>query len=314
MEELKDSAAAVTEPVSEPMNDIDSIADAIGALSASDGDATPSDDVVSGDDVSGGDGAGDSAPIDRPAYVRPEGVAEDLWNGASDDVRAAFDGMSKAHADALSKETAERQRIQEAAIALREQQAKQTAEALDLMRLVVEAEYSGIDWDAIKAQDPQQYLALQDRFRQRVANIQRIQQENAAKVQEAQAIRQQQAAEACKAELDRVMPRIKAAVGAGFDAKAFHGRLSAYMDSIGIPKEAQSAMSKGYELEAVTKAMLWDEQASARSAAESKLAEAQKVTAPKRSHSERSAYASAREKLKRNPNSTEAVADLLGTF
>ena len=85
----------------------------------------------------------------------------------------------------------------------------------------------------------------------------------------------------------------------------------------GVPREAIGMMSKGYELELATKAMLYDRGLDARRAAAAKVAEAPKVQTP---HGAASAdgdgarLKAARAALNKNPNSTEALAALFAAM
>ena len=245
-------------------------------------------------------------------YPMPEGWEQAMWDGATAELRGKVDGMVKAHAEAMA---AKEKAMQEAAAQHREQAMRANAElqtSLGIMRRVVEGEFAGIDWAGLAKSDPALYVDLQGQYQQRMAAIQQMQQNVAA--QSAQ-IAQAQAAEAQKAmaaELAASLPRVKALVGAGYDGEKFRTELVGYLEKSGVPAEAIGMMSKGYELELATKAMLYDKSLEARKAATAKVAEAPKVQAPRGAGSvdDGDALAKARARLSRNPDSIDAQVAL----
>lgn len=245
-------------------------------------------------------------------YPMPEGWEQAMWDGATVELRGKVDGMVKAHAEAMA---AKEKAMQEAAAQHREQAMKANAElqtSLGIMRRVVEGEFAGIDWAGLAKSDPALYVDLQTQYQQRMGAIQQMQKNVAA--QSAQ-IAQAQAAEAQKAmeaELAASLPRVKALVGAGYDGEKFRTELVGYLEKSGVPAEAIGMMSKGYELELATKAMLYDKSLEARKAATAKVAEAPKVQAPRGAGSvdDGDALAKARARLSRNPDSIDAQVAL----
>ena len=245
-------------------------------------------------------------------YPMPEGWEQAMWDGATVELRGKVDGMVKAHAEAMA---AKEKAMQEAAAQHREQAMKANAElqtSLGIMRRVVEGEFAGIDWAGLAKSDPALYVDLQNQYQQRMGAIQQMQKNVAA--QSAQ-IAQAQAAEAQKAmeaELAASLPRVKALVGAGYDGEKFRTELVGYLEKSGVPAEAIGMMSKGYELELATKAMLYDKSLEARKAATAKVAEAPKVQAPRGAGSvdDGDALAKARARLSRNPDSIDAQVAL----
>lgn len=246
-------------------------------------------------------------------YPMPEGWEEAMWQGASAELRGKVDSMVKAHAEAIA---AKEKAMQDAAAQHREQVMKANAEmqtSLGIMRRVVEGEFSGIDWAGLSKNDPALYVDLQHQYQQRMGAIQQMQQNVAA--QSAQ-LAQAQAAEArqnMQAELAAALPKVKALVGAGFTNDGFRTDLVGYLQKAGVPMKAIGAMSRGYELELATKAMLYDKSFEARQAAAAKVAEAPKVQTPSGSASvdgDGARLKAARARLNKNPNSTAALAEL----
>lgn len=91
------------------------------------------------------------------------------------------------------------------------------------------------------------------------------------------------AAECCGAQ-DRVrkaIPEVKAIYGDGFEPKKYLSEVTDWMRAQGVPEGVFGQITKGYELKAITKAMLYDKMQEARKAAAKKLAESPKVQPPK---------------------------------
>lgn len=251
-------------------------------------------------------------PEPQVEYPMPEGWEQAMWDSATVELRGKVDSMVKAYAEAMA---AKEKAMQDAEAQHREHTMKANAElqtSLGIMRRVVEGEFAGIDWNGLAKSDPALYVDLQNQYQQRMGAIQQMQQNVAA--QSAQ-LAQAQAAEAQKAmqaELAASLPRVKALVGAGFDGNTFRSDLVGYLEKAGVPREAIGMMSKGYELELATKAMLYDKSLEARKAAAAKVAEAPKVQTPRGAGSadDGDALAKARARLSRNPNSFEAQVKL----
>ena len=114
---------------------------------------------------------------------------------------------------------------------------------------------------------------------------------------------------------EAVLPRIAELVGEGFERKAFREEMAEYLLKSGVPMEALRAMSRGYELEICTKAMLFDKMQKRRAEAEAKLADVPAVLSPRRSgREEGDRLGRARAALNKNPNSTEALAALFAAM
>ncbi|MBR5184936.1 MAG: hypothetical protein IKW19_01435, partial [Akkermansia sp.] len=114
---------------------------------------------------------------------------------------------------------------------------------------------------------------------------------------------------------EAVLPRIAELVGEGFERKAFREEMAEYLLKSGVPMEALHAMSRGYELELCTKAMLFDKMQKRRAEAEAKLADVPSVLSPRRSgREEGDRLGRARAALNKNPNSTEALAALFAAM
>lgn len=264
----------------------------------SDGETQPED---------GEDGPEGGEP--EPDYPMPEGWEDAMWQGAPVELRGKVDAMVKAHAEAISaKEKAMREaEAQHKAQAMKANAEMQTS--LQIMRAVVEGEFRGIDWQGLAKTDPAMYVELQSQYQQRMGAIQQMQRSVA--LQSAQ-LAQAQAAEAqaeMQNELSAVLPKLKALVGAEYSGDKFRDDLAAYLGRSGVPAEAIGNITKGYELELATKAMLFDNFMEAKAKASAKVAEAPKVQAPRgvKSAGEGDALAKARARLDKNPNSGDAI-------
>lgn len=249
---------------------------------------------------------------EMPEYPMPEGWEEAMWQGIAPDVRGKVDGMVKAHAEVLA---AKEKAMREAEAQHKEQAMKANAEmqtSLNIMRAVVEGEFRNIDWAGLAKTDPAMYVELQQQYQQRMAAIQQMQRSVAE--QSAQ-LAQKQAAEAQAAmqnELAAVLPKVKALMGAGYSGESYRAELTQYLEKSGVPFEVIGMISKGYELELATKAMLWDKQQAAREAAAAKVASAPAVQAPRGAASDSGGdrLKQARARLERNPDSVDAIAAL----
>ena len=187
--------------------------------------------------------------------------------------------MQAAHKGALS-------RVDMAELARRDPQA--------LARLHATAHSNGQAMDALRGRSTQLERNLAN------AEAQRTGQRIASEVQDA---------------LEAVLPRIAKLVGEGFERKAFKLDIARYLLEQGVPAEAVRAMSRGYELELCTKAMLFDKMQGRRAEAEAKLADLPAVHSPRRAGlDEGDKLGRARAALNKNPNSTEALAALFAAM
>ena len=249
---------------------------------------------------------------DVPEYPMPEGWEEAMWQGATPELRGKVDSMVKAHADALA--------VKEKA--MREAEAKHRAEvmkansemqnSLNIMRSVVEGEFRNVDWKELAKSDPALYVELQQQYQQRMGAIQQMQM-NVAR--QSEQLAQAQAAEAqaeMQTELATVLPKVKALMGAGYNGEKYRAELAQYLEKSGVPMEAIGNITKGYELELATKAMLWDRQQAAREAAAAKVASAPAVQTPRGGVSDNGGdkLKHARARVERNPNDVDAIAAL----
>jgi hypothetical protein len=274
---------------------------------------------MEGTDPAPGEGeeqGGEEEKQDMPEYPMPEGWEDAMWQGMGADVRGKVDAMVKAHAEALaSKEKAMRDaEAQHKAQAMKANAEMQTS--LNIMRAVVEGEFRGIDWQGLSATDPAMYVELQKQYQQRMGAIQQMQQRVA---QQSAQLAQAQAAEAQAAmqnELATVLPKVKALMGAGYTGETYRAELAQYLEKSGVPMEAIGNITKGYELELATKAMLWDKQQQAREAASAKVASIPAVQSPRGAAAvdDGDRLKSARARLNKNPNSTEALAALFAAM
>lgn len=249
---------------------------------------------------------------EMPEYPMPEGWEEAMWQGATPEVRGKIDSMVKSHAEALAvKEKA----MREAEAQHRAEVMKANSEmqnSLNIMRSVVEGEFRNVNWQELAKSDPALYVELQQQYQQRMGAIQQMQRNVAA--QSAQ-LAQAQAAEAqadMQNELATVLPKVKALMGAGYTGDKYRAELTQYLEKSGVPMEAIGNITKGYELELATKAMLWDRQQAAREAAAAKVASAPAVQSPRGAVTDNGGdkLSKARARVERNPNDVDAIAAL----
>ena len=315
-----------TSPAPAELSTLDSVEDIVSALDGDDnaagdnaGDETEPKPGEQPDDAGqngAGEGQGQPAAPAEPAEVpMPEGFSADTWGKLAPDARSAVHAMAEAHAQALAQERqtvlterADRDNQINAAAAL-------LGQANQLIEELAKAEYAGIDWQALSEQNPSEYIRMAREMQKRTdavrafgARIQQTAQAVAAK-------RAQEYQQNLSAEYQTVEPKIRALIGDGYDGKKYTAEVYQYMKDAGIPDKAINSLSKGYELELVTKAMLYDRMSKARAAAAQKVAEAPKVQAPSGVRDESaSVQKQAFARFYKNPNSTDALAAALAAM
>ena len=304
---------------------LDSVDDIVSALDAGDnaagdnsGENAPKPDDRPDDSGQNGEGEGQGQPAapTEPAEVpMPEGFNADTWGKLAPEARSAVHAMAEAHAQAIAQE---RQTVLTER-ADRDNQINAAGTLLNnanqLLQMITDAEYRGIDWAQLSQTDPASYVQLSRQYAQRREAIQQL---GARVRQTAQAVaakRAQEYQQALSAEYQTVEPKIRALIGDGYDGKKYTAEVYQYMKDAGIPDKAINSLSKGYELELVTKAMLYDKMGKARAAAAQKVAEAPKVQAPSGVRDESaSVQKQAFARFYKNPNSTDALAAALAAM
>ena len=326
MSEELTNTAPETQPAPELGNesaqdaDLYSIDDIAGAFEKLDGES-PADGLESQEAEAGTEGEkpdqepvkDEEKPEEAPQDVpMPEGWEEAMWQGVSPEVRGkiAADVMAHAKAIAAEKEAAMKAVQQQEQFAANS--AAQIQQALATMKQIVDGEFAGVNWQALADTDPATYVRLQQGYNQRIGAIQALQQQVAAQMQADVQRRTAQEKREMDSEFAKVMPEIKAMIGASYNGKAFAADIAKYLSDQGVPKEAVDSISKGYELKMAVKAMLYDKIQAQRAEAAKKVAEAPKVQPPSGSAvaNNEGRAARARALLLKNPNSTEALAAL----
>ena len=304
---------------------LDSVDDIVSALDGDDnaagdnsGENAPKPDDRPDDAGQNGEGEGQgqpAAPTEPAEIPMPEGFSADTWGKLAPDARSAVHAMAEAHAQAIAQE---RQTVLTER-ADRDNQINAAGTLLNnanqLLQMITDAEYRGIDWAQLSQTDPASYVQLSRQYAQRREAIQQL---GARVRQTAQAVaakRAQEYQQNLSAEYQTVEPKIRALIGDGYDGKKYTAEVYQYMKDAGIPDKAINSLSKGYELELVTKAMLYDKMGKARAAAAQKVAEAPKVQAPSGVRDDTaSVQKQAFARFYKNPNSTDALAAALAAM
>lgn len=313
-------------PASAKPSTLDSVDDIVSAL---DGDNNTASDNAGEEnepkpgeqpDDAGQDGKDEgqeqpAAPAEPAEVPMPEGFNADTWGKLAPDARSAVHAMAETHAQAMAQERqtvlnerADRDNQINAAATL-------LGQANQLIEAIVNAEYSGIDWQALSEQNPSEYIRLAREVQKRTDAVQALGARIRQTAQAVEAKRAQEYQQALSAEYQTVEPKIRALIGDGYDGKTYTAEVYQYMKDAGVPDKAINSLSKGYELELVTKAMLYDKMEKARAAAEKKVAEAPKVQAPSgvkdgTASVQKQAFA----RFYKNPNSTDALAAALAAM
>lgn len=305
-----------------PLESVDDIVSALNeddnAAGDNSGENAPKPDDRPDDDGQNGEGEGQGQPAapTEPAEVpMPEGFSADTWGKLAPDARSAVHAMAEAHAQAIAQERqtvlnerADRDNQINAAATL-------LGQANQLIDELAKAEYAGIDWQALSEQNPSEYIRMAREAQKRTDAVQAL---GARIRQTAQAIaakRAQEYQQNLSVEYQTVEPKIRALIGDGYDGKTYTAEVYQYMKDAGVPDKAINGLSKGYELELVTKAMLYDRMAKARATAAQKVAEAPKVQAPSGVREDTSSVKrQAMAAFHKNPNSTDALAAALAAM
>lgn len=246
----------------------------------------------------------------------PEGFEEKAWSTLPQEARQAVHGMAVAQAQALAQE-------RQASASVRTERDRQInaagdllANANQLLQMITDAEYAGIDWGKLSQTDPTSYVQLSRQYAQRKEAIQQLGERVRQAAQAVQAQRKAEYQQSLQNEMAAVEPRLKALLGAGFSAPKFAQEAAQYLAGRGVPMDAIGRISKGYEVELIAKAMAYDRMAGTRRMAEQKMAEAPKVEAGGRypGGDENASLKKARAILRKNSRSTQALADVLGSL
>ena len=315
-----------TSPAPAEPSTLDSVDDIVSALDAGDNAAgnnageenepkpgeQPDDAGQNGE----GEGQGQPAAPTEPAEVpMPEGFNADTWGKLAPEARSAVHAMAEAHARAIAQERqtvlnerADRDNQINAAAAL-------LGQANQLIDELAKAEYAGIDWQALSEQNPSEYIRMAREVQKRTDAVQALGARIRQTAQAVAAKRAQEYQQNLSAEYQTVEPKIRALIGDGYDGKKYTAEVYQYMKDAGIPDKAINSLSKGYELELVTKAMLYDRMGKARAAAAQKVADAPKVQAPSGVRDDTaSVQKQAFARFYKNPNSTDALAAALAAM
>ena len=158
----------------------------------------------------------------EPAEVpMPEGLNADTWGKLAPDARSAVHAMAEANAQAIAQE---RQTVLNER-ADRDNQINAAANLLgqanQLIEAIVNAEYSGVDWQALSEQNPSEYIRMAREAQKRTDAVQAL---GARIRQTAQAIaakRAQEYQQNLSVEYQTVEPKIRALIGDGYDGKTY---------------------------------------------------------------------------------------------
>ena len=318
------AAPAETAPVDasdqhalESVDEIESaLLDQMGGEDGNDESAAPSpadaDSKEAGqpaDDAEGVKAEGEQAPADD--IPMPEGADKAAWDALTPEARSFVNAREQGHAKALGEARMQAQAIAQDRQMFAEAANAQINNALQMMRSITEADYAGINWDALAQQDPETYVQLQQGYNQRMAQIQNVTQQLQATAKAWQERRAAERAVRIRQEFQAVEPTIKALVGDGYDGAKTRDDIVSYLRGQGVPDRVTKNLSHGYELALITKAMLYDRMQAARATARKKVAEAPVVQAPsgRQPADGDSRQSKAMSALRRNPNSTDALAD-----
>lgn len=248
---------------------------------------------------------------EQPDLPMPEGWEAAMWQAMAPEMRGKVDAMVKAHADTVSKHAGELSALKTQTAQTLHKANAEAQKLLDFAREVIEGELRNVDWQALR-QQPELYMQAQDLFHSRRLALAELQQQIDANRQATERAGMEQAKSFIASEWAATEPKLKALVGADYNRDGYKATMRDYLKKAGASDAEISSIGRGYMLEIATKAMLFDKNMEARKAASAKVAEAPKVQAPRGAGSaeDGDAYAKARARLSRNPNSLEAQVGL----
>lgn len=245
----------------------------------------------------------------------PEGWDGEIFKALSHDARKYVAERERAHAEAISSRTAERDRAVQEKTLYEQSVSSELQTALRIVHDVVNGEFAGVDWLKLQREDPQTFLALDAERKMRMEGIQQLHQNVIKAQQHAQQQEAQRSAAELRSEFEKSIPEVRSLYGEGFEPKKYLSEITDWMRAQGVPQGVFGQITKGYELKAITKAMLYDKMQEARKAAAKKLAESPKVQPPKGRPAGDNGSAdrvrTARALLHKNPNSTDAIVAML---
>jgi hypothetical protein len=257
-------------------------------------------------------------PEEQPepeAEDAPEGWDGEVFKALPPDARKYVTERERAYAEAISSRTAERDRAVQEKTLYEQSVSSELQTALRIVHDVVNGEFAGVDWLKLQREDPQTFLALDAERKMRMEGIQQLHQNVIKAQQHAQEQAAQRSAAELRTEFEKAIPEVKAIYGDGFEPKKYLSEVTDWMRAQGVPEGVFGQITKGYELKAITKAMLYDKMQEARKAAAKKLAESPKVQPPKGRPAGDNGSAdrvrTARALLHKNPNSTDAIVAML---
>ena len=242
----------------------------------------------------------------------PEGWDPELWLGIAPELRDKVRAKLREHEDGFLRKG-------EAGEQARREASEGMARMLEAMQAAHRGALSRVDWQELSRRDPQAFARLSEAARRSGEGVDALRSRGSELHAQIARREAERTARRIHAEMqesfEAVLPRIAELVGEGFERKAFREEMAGYLLKSGVPMEALRAMSRGYELELCTKAMLFDKMQKRRAEAEAKLADVPSVLSPRRSgREEGDRLGRARAALNKNPNSTEALAALFAAM
>lgn len=191
---------------------------------------------------------------------------------------------------------------------------QELSQVLGMASAAIEGEFSGIDWPALKQQDPALATRLEGMRQERLAAVERAMEHQRILQEAGQRKYLADLDGHLRAEAQNAIGKIGAIVGDGFESGQWKNEAAQYLTGMGAPPEHINGLSHTYQLELVAKAMQYDRMKKDAAAAQAKIADAPKVMAPKGGGAAETGGAqkkAAMDRLRRDPNSLEAVVEAL---
>lgn len=314
-----------------PLNSSESIVERLKSLSAQ--SAAPADDPTAApladsgeidtadpepESIEGDQQAAEPAQPEKPAIKPPaswDKVAQESFAKLPPELQEVVSNREREREKAINakaQEAAEARKQREELSAWVGQNLESWERAA---RAAVLADFGEVNWNELQVSDPATFLKLDGMLKQRLAHVEQVSQAQQAALQRRQQEEADSMRKALHQEAEKSREMVKALIP-DVDFSQFRKDLSDYMTSRGVGPEVQARMSNAYEMELVTKAMLFDRLQDAKSAAEKKVLAAPPVMSPRGKPSaeadqRRVNLQKSRERLRLDPKSNDAIVAAL---
>jgi hypothetical protein len=243
--------------------------------------------------------------------------AKEAWAKLSPEIRAEVRRVEAERNQFVAGEVRERRRAAEISQAVYEYARTELDQAILASEAALDGEFGGLDWDALRRDDPEKALQLEGLRSRRRAGLQAVMEQRRQLARAGESHRLREHGRYLLGQLEDAKNRLKAVAGEEVTPKAWKAEAVKYLTGQGVPPEHIAGLAHGYQIEILAKAMKYDQLMGAAQAAENKLAAAPKVMPPKAGPAGpgagggRSGMREAMARLNQDPYSNENIAAVL---